>query len=63
MKQKNINTYKEVVDKLPDDTSTTMMKDCVNKNLDDRNRKKRMIKMILVLMERKDKPRTLIINM
>ena len=34
-KQKNMNTYKEVIDKLPDETPTTMMGDCVNKNLDD----------------------------
>ena len=39
MKQKNMNTYKQVIDECPDETSTTMMEDCVNKNLDDRNRK------------------------
>ena len=30
-----MNTYKEVIDRLPDETPTTMMGDCVNKNLDD----------------------------
>ena len=38
-KNKNMNTYKELIDKFPDETSTIMTEDGVNKNLDDRNRK------------------------
>ena len=34
-----MNTYEEVIDELPQYTTTTMMEDCVDKNLDDRNRK------------------------
>ena len=34
-----MHTYEEVIDELPQYTTTNMMKDCVNKNLDDRNRK------------------------
>ena len=34
-----MDTYKEVIGECSDDTSTAMMEDFVNKNLDDRNRK------------------------
>ena len=34
-----MNTCKEVIVEFSDEISTTMMEDCVNKNLDDRNRK------------------------
>ena len=37
--EKNLDTYKEVIDECPDDTSTDMMEDGVNKNLDDTNKK------------------------
>ena len=39
MKQKNMNTYKEVVYECPNETSIVLMKNCVNKNLDHNNRK------------------------
>ena len=40
IKQKqNLKTYKEVIYEFPYDTFKTMMEDCVNKNLNDRNRK------------------------
>ena len=39
MKQKNMDTNKGVMDECQDDTSIAMMQDCVNKNLDNINRK------------------------
>ena len=38
--EEKTNNYKELIEELPDETSPTMIDDCVNKNLDDRNRKK-----------------------
>ena len=38
-KQKNMDTYKEVIYEFPYDASTDMMEDCVKNNLDDRNSK------------------------
>ena len=35
----NMDTYKDVIDELPDDTSIAMMQYCVNNNLDDTNKK------------------------
>ena len=37
--ENNLGTYKEVMYEFPDDTSTTMVEDCVNKNLDYTNKK------------------------
>ena len=34
----NMDTYKEVIDEFPYDTSTAITEDCVNKNLDDTNK-------------------------
>ena len=34
-----MNTYEEVIDELPQYTTTTMMEDCVDKNLDNITRK------------------------
>ena len=34
-----MDTYKEVIDKCSDDKSTDIMKDSVNENLDDANKK------------------------
>ena len=36
-KQKNMDTYDEVIYECSDDTPTAMMEDCVNNNLDDTN--------------------------
>ena len=33
-----MDTYKEVINEFPNNTSTSMMEDCVNKNLDDTNK-------------------------
>ena len=33
-----MDTYKEVIDECPDDTFTSMMEDCVNRNLSDKNK-------------------------
>ena len=35
---KNMDTYEEVIDECSDDSPTDMMKDFVNKNLDDTNK-------------------------
>ena len=37
-KEKHIGTYEEVKGECPDETPAAMMKDCVNKNLDDKNK-------------------------
>ena len=36
--EKNMDTYKQVIGKLPDDTSTAMMEDFVNRKLDYTNK-------------------------
>ena len=38
-KQKNMDTYKEVIYEFPYDTSTDIMEYCLKKNLDERNSK------------------------
>ena len=34
-----MDTYKELIYEFPDDTSTALMEDCFNNNLDDINKK------------------------
>ena len=38
MRWKHLDTCKEVIYELPDDRSTAMVDDCVNKKLEDKNK-------------------------